>query len=245
MNIGEKIKQLRTEKNLTQPQLAEAIGIEQSYLSKLENDKSIPSADIFQAILKALSVDVGHFLEGIDEKIIHRQLRQIPDVANYLNAGIAYKIHNIKKWLFGSAAACVIGLTLIVAGEKSLLFSSIQYNYVSPGVVLPNESADILDEFTFRNNVDRKVNAKLLSYEEAAKLISDFTSERSRPSYQVTDRYQGQRFVMPVEGGSRTYRLIDTAFVQSPNNRYLTLLGSLFTFAGIFGFFVEFRLRKI
>jgi len=49
MNIGEKIKQLRTEKNLTQPQLAEAIGIEQSYLSKLENDKSTPSADIFQA----------------------------------------------------------------------------------------------------------------------------------------------------------------------------------------------------
>ena len=76
MNFGEKIKQLRTEKNLTQPQLAEAIGIEQSYLSKLENDKSIPSADIFQAILKALSVDVGHFLEGIDEKIIHRQFNE-------------------------------------------------------------------------------------------------------------------------------------------------------------------------
>ena len=103
MNIGEKIKQLRTEKNLTQPQLAEAIGIEQSYLSKLENDKSVPSADIFQAILKALNIEVGSFLEGIDDKIIHRQLRQIPEVANYLNAGVAYKVHNIKKWLFCSA----------------------------------------------------------------------------------------------------------------------------------------------
>ena len=105
MNIGEKIKQLRTDKNLTQPQLAEVIGIEQSYLSKLENDKSVPSADIFQAILKALIVDVGSFLEGIDEKIIHRQLRQIPEVANYLHADIAYKIHNIKNvviWFGGS-----------------------------------------------------------------------------------------------------------------------------------------------
>ncbi|GGY85037.1 hypothetical protein GCM10011613_32670 [Cellvibrio zantedeschiae] len=245
MNIGEKIKQLRTDKNLTQPQLAEAIGIEQSYLSKLENDKSIPSADIFQAILKAFAIDVGSFLDGIDEKIIHRQLRQIPDVANYLNAGVAYKIHNIKKWLYGSAAACVIGLTLIVAGEKNLLFSSVRYNYVSPGVVLPNESADILDSFTFRNSLDRKVNAKLISYDEAAKLLSDFENERSRPSYQLTDRYQGQRFVAPVEGGSRTYRLTDTVVVQSPNNRHLTLLGSVLTFAGIFGFFVEFRLRKI
>jgi len=43
MNFGERIKQLRTERNMTQPQLAEAIGIEQSYLSKLENDKSVPS----------------------------------------------------------------------------------------------------------------------------------------------------------------------------------------------------------
>lgn len=245
MNIGEKIKQLRTDKNLTQPQLAEAIGIEQSYLSKLENDKSIPSADIFQAILKALSVDVGSFLEGIDDKIIHRQLRQIPEVANYLNAGVAYKIHNIKKWLFGSAVACVIGLTLIVAGEKSLLFSSWQYNYVSPGVVLPNEPADILDSYTYRRSIDKKYEAKLISADEAAKLISDFESERRRPSFQLADHYQGRTFVVPVEGGSRTYTLTETIIVQSPNNHYLTLLGSLLTFAGIFGFFVEFRLRKI
>src|SRR5688572_18022983 len=39
VNFGEKVKQLRAERNLTQPQLAQAIGIEQSYLSKLENDK--------------------------------------------------------------------------------------------------------------------------------------------------------------------------------------------------------------
>lgn len=32
MNFGEKLKQIRTQKNLTQPQMAEAIGIEQSYL---------------------------------------------------------------------------------------------------------------------------------------------------------------------------------------------------------------------
>lgn len=43
MNFGEKLKRIRTEKNLTQPRFAEAIGIEQSYLSKLENDKSQPS----------------------------------------------------------------------------------------------------------------------------------------------------------------------------------------------------------
>ena len=69
MNFGDRIKQLRTQKNLTQPQLAQAIGIEQSYLSKLENDKSVPGADIFQSILRAFNMDVASFLEGVDDKL--------------------------------------------------------------------------------------------------------------------------------------------------------------------------------
>ena len=46
MNFGDKIRQLRKDKNFTQPELAEAMGIEQSYLSKLENGKSLPSNDV-------------------------------------------------------------------------------------------------------------------------------------------------------------------------------------------------------
>jgi transcriptional regulator with XRE-family HTH domain len=93
VNFGERVKQLRSERNLTQPQLAQAIGIEQSYLSKLENDKSVPSADIFQAILRAFSIDVATFLEGVDEKQVYRDLRQVPEVSNHLNAQVTTKIH--------------------------------------------------------------------------------------------------------------------------------------------------------
>ena len=49
--------------------MAEAIGIEQSYLSKLENDKSVPSAEMFQAIVKALELDVQEFLKDIDRSV--------------------------------------------------------------------------------------------------------------------------------------------------------------------------------
>ncbi|MDQ2077737.1 helix-turn-helix domain-containing protein [Marinimicrobium sp. ABcell2] len=41
MTLGERLRQLRTEKSWTQPQAAETIGIEQSYLSKLENDNVV------------------------------------------------------------------------------------------------------------------------------------------------------------------------------------------------------------
>ena len=51
MTLGEQLKKLRNAKDLSQPDLANIAGIEQSYLSKLENDKSIPSNDISRKLL--------------------------------------------------------------------------------------------------------------------------------------------------------------------------------------------------
>ena len=70
---------------MTQPQLAEAIGIKQSYLSKLENDKSVPSAEMFQSIIKTLEMDAKDFLKDIDKKILNGPLKKIPEVANFIN----------------------------------------------------------------------------------------------------------------------------------------------------------------
>lgn len=246
MNIGEKIKQLRTDKNLTQPQLAEAIGIEQSYLSKLENDKSIPSADIFQAILKAFAIEVDSFLDGIDEKIIHRQLRQIPEVANYVNAGIAYKIHNVKKWLYGSAAACVIGLTLIVAGYKTLIFPSSVFEYRSSGILKsgePDELFENVDGHFIRMGCSNFANLPG-DNDNCKALRKDIRMRASQQTLLLTE-YQGNIIYREVEGGKRAFMSRGTQFINSPINRYLILLGSFLTLGGIFGFFVEFRLRRI
>jgi transcriptional regulator with XRE-family HTH domain len=246
MNIGEKIKQLRTDKNLTQPQLAEAIGIEQSYLSKLENDKSVPSADIFQAILKALTVDVGSFLEGIDEKIIHRQLRQIPEVANYLHAGVAYKIHNIKKWLFGSAVACVIGLTLVVAGYKSLIFPSSVFEYRSNGLVKQSEPDDLFEN---TNSYLMRVGCPFFDKthddtEECQVLRKDIRS-RARQETMLLPDYRGNTIYREQADGRQVFFSRGLQFTNSPTNSYLTLLGAMLTFSGLFGFFIECRLRRI
>ena len=67
MNFGDRIRQLRIDKNLTQPELAAAMGIEQSYLSKLENGKSLPSNDMLQRILDVFGTDVGDLVDDLDQ----------------------------------------------------------------------------------------------------------------------------------------------------------------------------------
>jgi transcriptional regulator with XRE-family HTH domain len=243
MNVGERIRQLRNERNLTQPQLAEAIGIEQSYLSKLENDKSVPSADIFQAILKGFAMDAATFLRGIDERIVHRELRQIPEVANHINSGVAQRIHDIRIWLFASAASCVIGLSLTAGGYRGLVFSNQQYSYFSPGVILPGEPSNIFS--THQEFLLRRYWAHEITDVEKNKLESEFNMKRIRIHNLLSDAYRGEEFEVPVDGGTRSYQLRKVAEHERVENRYLTLLGLLLTFGGLFGFVVEARMRNV
>jgi len=242
VNFGERVRQLRSERNLTQPQLAQAIGIEQSYLSKLENDKSIPSADIFQAILKAFAIDVATFLEGVDEKQVYRDLRQVPEVSNHLNARVNSKIHSIKSWLYASGIALALGLTLGMAGLRGLMFSSTQFNYTSPGIGLPGEPADLFDSYRFELH-ERRGNGAI-SDQEYNERMQDI-GKRRLPDYQVLDEYRGKAYTLDVPGGQRTYFFQNSSDFERPQNRWLMLAGAFLGFAGIVGFIVEARLRQV
>jgi len=242
MNFGERIKQLRTERNMTQPQLAEAIGIEQSYLSKLENDKSVPSPDIFQAIMRAFGLQVEALLAGVDDNIVRGELKQIPEVAEYLKKSMLAKVHSIKRWLFTSAAACVLGLTLFVAGYKSFLFPIELNDYISYGIELPDEPSNIFEESLLYLN--KRVSAGEIDERQREKLALEY-AKRQQIDTIVTNKFSGHYFTVPVEGGKRTYKFSGTVYADNMPNRVFMLAGLLFTFAGLFGFFVEYRLRGV
>lgn len=244
MNIGERIKQIRAEKNLTQPQLAEMIGIEQSYLSKLENDKSIPSADIFQLLLKGLEMTTADFLQGIDKDLLHKQLKHIPEVANHLAAQTTIKIHSVKKWLYVSSALCILGLTLIVAGYQGLIFGNTVYQYESRGVTKPEEPLDIFhDRFSLAAFLF-KTQFTYLSNEQMNELIT-FETQRKKLKVEIKDDFPGNTYIEKVDGGFRSYYLTHQQIVERPVNRWLMLTGFFLTFCGVFGFITEYRLRKL
>jgi transcriptional regulator with XRE-family HTH domain len=242
VNFGEKLKQLRSERNLTQPQLAQAIGIEQSYLSKLENDKSVPSADIFQSILKAFSIDVATFLEGVDEKQVYRDLRQVPEVSNHLNARVITKIHSIRTWLYASGIALALGLTLGVAGLRGLLFSATLFNYESPGILLPGEPTDFFDSYAGLL-FNLRANDQISEKERFDRMLE--IGKRRITDYRLLDDYRGNAFTEEVPGGKRTWDFKHPSQYERPQNRWLMLAGVLLAFGGIVGFFVEARLRQV
>lgn len=57
--ISQQLKRLREDKGLTQEQLAQAAGLPQSHISRLEAGKHSPSNKTLNRLAKALGIDVG------------------------------------------------------------------------------------------------------------------------------------------------------------------------------------------
>lgn len=242
MNFGEKLKRIRTDRNLTQPQFAETIGIEQSYLSKLENDKSQPSAEMFSTIIKALELDAGGFLGDIDKKVLQTSLRHIPEVSHFLNGAVTRRVHNAKQWLYGAAFACAMGFALMLAANDGIFSSNTQYKYISKGVILKNESDNIFDQF--KEILQLKVNANIIRADEYARQLAEFESGRLRMVTVESPADRGSVFFENAENGRRKFELAGVRHVRSPINKVLQYLGALFAFCGVLTFLVEWRLRK-
>lgn len=65
MKFGEKIRQLRKRSRLTQRQLAEQVGVDYTYISKIENDRldHTPSVKTIRKMAEALNADELELME--------------------------------------------------------------------------------------------------------------------------------------------------------------------------------------
>lgn len=83
MTFGERLRELRKAKNLSQRALADKVGINFTYLSKVESEKldfaQYPSEELIRKLAKALEADVDELLllakkipPDIRERVIER-----------------------------------------------------------------------------------------------------------------------------------------------------------------------------
>lgn len=129
LTLGKKIRNLRALKGLTQPELAEQSGVNQSYLSKIENDNVVPSDEILEKIAMAFEVNIAQLFVDLDADFISRYYSHVPGLLNGIdNCKIqAKKLHTICVVIISSFL--VIGIFLTIAGQSGLFFSEQAYNY--------------------------------------------------------------------------------------------------------------------
>lgn len=61
--LGENVKRLRIEKDITQTSLAEKLGVDKSFISNIENGKTNPTLSTITNIAKVLGIKLEELLK--------------------------------------------------------------------------------------------------------------------------------------------------------------------------------------
>ena len=112
MEFNEKLQELRKSKGLTQEELAEALYVSRTAISKWESGRGYPSIDSLKEISRFFSVSIDELLSG--EKLI-----SIAEKENKAN------LQNMCHLLFGMMDLCAVLLIILP------LYSKTAENYIS------------------------------------------------------------------------------------------------------------------
>ena len=113
MNIGSKIKELRTQKSLTQEELADRSELSKGFISQLERDLTSPSIATLVDILQCLGTNLEEFFSGTtDEQVVFKK-------SDYFEK-YDVELKNEVKWIIPNAQKNImepIFLTLDASGS--------------------------------------------------------------------------------------------------------------------------------
>jgi len=112
--IGRFISQKRKEKNLTQEQLAEKIGVSNKTISKWECGKCMPDYCIVEILCQELGITLAELMNGeADEKSIH----------TYDNQNVLEMLREMQK--LKNKKILIIGCIFIAMGIIGLILSQV------------------------------------------------------------------------------------------------------------------------
>ncbi|MGC6769868.1 helix-turn-helix domain-containing protein [Enterococcus sp. LJL128] len=179
MDIGEKLKNLRIQKNLTQEELGERTDLTKGYISQLERDLSSPSMETFFNILEVLGVTPEEFFseEAAEQKIVYDE----QDATYYADEENGYTL----KWLIPESNENdmePVLLTFDKDGEYKTFEPSLSETFI---YVLEGTVSLMLGESTYTAKKGEAI------YYEAAEphQLKNKSKGRSRVLVVVTDSY--------------------------------------------------------
>lgn len=229
MTLGETIKLLRTEHALTQPELADKARIEQSYLSKLENDKATPSFDIINRIAQALGLSGMALIQKLSHSYINEHLSHLPEVAAEYASVMELRDRRSKRQLLFAALLMLCGAALYLAGAKELVVGNTTWFYSSEGVIRDGED--------YRQFVAYPIDDIGETIEEFEQRLRD-NRPRIEKAYLQSYTFLGGDTLREVPGGQRYFELDYFELNESqrgrhPLNATLELIGIVIGLAGV------------
>ena len=234
--LGDRLKKLRAEKGVSQPELAELAGIEQSYLSKLENDKSLPSNEVLRKLLAAFSLSVAQLLEPLDKNYIKQNLLVINDIELFYQQNTNKQLSQQRQILYIASALIVVAVTLFYIGYSKQVFNETQYEYRSAGVVLAGEPLDVFHSWAdLIDSSDPRAHSMKMRKTKAV------MAQRSDIDVLLSNDNRGGFFDVKVEGGRRLYERVEHFTNNQPRsvNAWFQVFGVLLFVSGIMGFVLE------
>ena len=224
MTLGETIKLLRTEQTLTQPELAEKARIEQSYLSKVENDKATPSFDIISRIAQALGLTGMALINKLSHSYINEHLSHLPEVAAEYASVMEVRERRTRRQLLLAAVLLLIGATLYLTGAKELVHTNMTWVYSSEGVFKSGEDYRRFDG----NSIDDIA-------ESSEEYLQRQLENRPRidKAYLQSHQFLGDDFIQEVSGGKRYFTMDNSLPTPRPLNVMLEILGIVLGLAGV------------
>ena len=114
-NIGSFIAAKRREKNLTQEQLADRLGVSNKTISKWENGKCMPDYSVIELLCKELGITLAELLDGEEKEPNSIRVYDEEQVKSLLCK--MQKMEKNYKYAFG--------MIMIVIGFISLILSSL------------------------------------------------------------------------------------------------------------------------
>ena len=105
--IGKFIAKLRKEKNMTQNELAESLGITDRAISKWENGRGMPDLSLLTPLCEILGVSINELLSGerLDKKDYQEKLEE-----NFINTIDYIDKKNVKSNTIKSIIWLVVGI---------------------------------------------------------------------------------------------------------------------------------------
>jgi transcriptional regulator with XRE-family HTH domain len=228
MTLGDWLKQYREQHKMSQPQLADNIGIEQSYLSKLENDKSLPSSDILDAIVNSCETTLDKLVKGLDKNYVYNQLAKLPQVKSLLvnqQQQVSQQSNN-RLFLFGLLLS--LGCFIFYLGYAQVISSNKQYQYYSGGILKADEA---LESFHYRD--------------WGQHLSNDEYHQRFNPKTVLMPEHNLQAFVSNTDNERRYYTYSATIKAETTFNSMLKALAVLLFSGGFFGVILLIINRKV